>query len=230
MDAAFFQRDVLRLLAARGCAYAIKVGYWNWLPLKQLAAERRHWHPVAPGVTGFEHWLLIPQWQLRLRVMIYRKHVRHESPKNFQLDLFTPDGGHFEYYAVATNMALALPALYAFIGGRGAQEKTIAELKGEFALDVVPTKHYGANSAWQQLSILAYNVARSFQLDTGAAPRRRSRKRTYSYVLRSMRTLRFVLVARAGRLARIGGRQVLRLTFNPATAALYTRLGQRLAA
>ena len=45
-------------------------------------------------------------------------------------------------------MALSLPALYAFIGGRGAQEKTIAELKGEFALDVVPTKHYGANSAW----------------------------------------------------------------------------------
>ena len=46
---------------------------------------------------------------------------------------------------------------------------TFAELKGEFALDVVPTKHYGANSAWQQLSVLAYNLARSFQLDTGAA-------------------------------------------------------------
>ena len=30
---------ILRLLAARGCAYAIKVGYWSWLPLKQLAAE-----------------------------------------------------------------------------------------------------------------------------------------------------------------------------------------------
>ncbi len=230
MDAAFFQRDVLRLLAARGCTYAIKVGYWSWLPLKQLAAERRQWHGLAPDVTGFEHQLVIPQWKLRLRVMIYRKHVQHESPKNFQLDLFTPDDGHFEYYAVATNLTLSLPALYAFIGGRGAQEKTFAELKGEFALDVVPTKHYGANSAWQQLSVLAYNVARSFQLDTGAVPRRRSRKRTYAYVLRSMRTLRFTLVARAGRLARIGGRQVLRLTFNPATAALYTRLEQRLAA
>src|SRR5207247_687963 len=87
----------------------IKVGYWSWLPLKQLAAARRHWHALAPGVTGFEHWLTIPQWQLRLRVMFYRKHVRHESPKNFQLDLFTPDDGHFEYYAVATNMALSLP-------------------------------------------------------------------------------------------------------------------------
>jgi hypothetical protein len=229
MDAAFFQREVLRLLAARGGAYAIKVGYWSWLPLKQLAAARRHWQPLAPDVTGFEHHLVIPQWQLRLRVMIYRKHVRHESPKNFQLDLFTPDDGHFEYYAVATNMALSLPALYAFIGGRGAQEKTIAELKGEFALDVVPTRHYGANCAWQQLSVLAYNIARSFQLDTIAAPRRRSRKRTYAYVVRSMRTLRFLLITRAGRVTRIGGRKVLRLAQNAATQALYARLEHALA-
>lgn len=43
MDAAFFQRDVLRLLIRHRCAYAIKVGYWSWLPLKQLAAEARTW-------------------------------------------------------------------------------------------------------------------------------------------------------------------------------------------
>src|SRR5712692_5961450 len=145
MDAAFFQRDVLGLLPARGCGYAIKIGYWHWLPLKQLAADRQRGHPIAP-------------WNLRFRVMIYRKHVAPESPKNFQLDLFTPDDGHYEYAAVATNLALDLPALYAFICGRGAQEKTLAELKGEFALDVVPTRHYGANSAWQQLSILAHNL------------------------------------------------------------------------
>ena len=143
MDAAFFQPDVLRLLAAHRCGYAIKVGYWSWLPLKQLAAERRRWHPLAPGVTGFERLLTIPQWNCGCGD-VYRKHVRHESPKNFQLDLFTADDGHFEYYAVATNLPLGLPALYAFIGGRGAQEKTIAELKGEFALDVVPTRHYTA--------------------------------------------------------------------------------------
>src|SRR6266702_791751 len=230
MDAAFFQRDVLRLLAARGCAYAIKVGYWSWLPLKQLAAERQRWLPVAPNVTGFFHDLDIPQWNLHVRVMLYRKHVGHESPKNFQLDLFTPDDGHFEYSAVATNLALDLPALYAFICGRGAQEKTIAELKGEFALDVVPTRHYGANSAWQQLSVLAHNLIRSFQLDTLAVPKPRSRKRTYAYLIRSMRTLRFLLVSRAGRLTRIGGRHVLRLSHNPATEALYASIDHRLAA
>ena len=32
MDTAFCQRAVFCLLAARGCAYAIKVGYWRWLP------------------------------------------------------------------------------------------------------------------------------------------------------------------------------------------------------
>lgn len=230
MDAAFFQRDVFRLLTARGCAYAIKVGYWNWLPLKQLAAARQHWRPVAPNVTGFFHDLEIPQWNLCLRVMIYRKHVNHESPRNFQLDLFTPDDGHFEYAAVATNLALELPALYAFICGRGAQEKTLAELKGEFALDVVPTRHYGANCAWQQLSILAHNLIRSFQLDTLAAPKPRSRKRTYAYLIRNMRTLRFLLITRAGRLARIGGRRVLRVSHNPATETLYAAVTQRLAA
>jgi hypothetical protein len=229
-DAAFFQRDVLRLLAARGCAYAIKVPYWSWLPLKQLAAERQRWLPVAPKVTGFFHDLDIPQWQLRLRVMIYRKHVQHKSPKNFQLDLFTPDDGHFEYAAVATNLALDLPALYAFICGRGAQEKTLAELKGEFALDVIPTNHYGANSAWQQLSVLAHNVARTFQLDTGALAKPRSRKRTYAYVLRNIRTLRFLFIARVGRLTRISGRNVLRLAHNPATKQLYDQLAAALAA
>jgi hypothetical protein len=188
------------------------------------------WQPVAPQVTGFFHEVDIPQWQLRLRVMIYRKHVQHHSPKNFQLDLFTPDDGHYEYAAVATNLALDLPALNAFICGRGAQEKTIAELKGEFALDVAPTNHYGANSAWQQFSILAHNVARNFQLETLATPKPRSRKRTYAYLLRSMRTLRFLMIARAGRVTRIGGRNVLRLAQNPSVQQLYDRFEQALEA
>ena len=40
MDAAFFQPDILRLLAARRCEHAITVGYWSWLPLKRGACRR----------------------------------------------------------------------------------------------------------------------------------------------------------------------------------------------
>jgi hypothetical protein len=49
-------------------------------------------------------------------------------------------------------------------------------------------------------------------------------------VFRSLRTLRFLLIARAGRLTRRGGRNVLRLTENPATEALYGQVVHRLAA
>ena len=83
--------------------------------------------------------------------MISRKHVQHESPKNFQLDLFTPDDGPFEYYAVATNVPLSLPALYAFIGGRGAQETTIAELKASSRSTWSPP----AGAAEYMLAVLA---------------------------------------------------------------------------
>ena len=66
------------------------------------------------------------------------------------------------------------------MAGRGAQEKTLAELKGEFAFDVVPTHHYGANSAWQQLSALGHNLLRGFKLHTMAMPKPRAAKRTYA--------------------------------------------------
>ncbi len=230
MDAAFFQRELLTLLAREGCEYAIKVGFWQWTGLKPLVAAQQTWTQVAPAVEAFETQLPLPPWALTLRVVLYRKRVAHETRKNFQLDLFSPDDGHFEYSAVTTNKVLTPAALWAFMAGRGAQEKTLAELKGEFALDVVPTNHYGANSAWQQLSVLAHNLLRSFQLQTLAVPKPRSRKRTYAYAFRSMRTLRFLLIARAGRLTRICNRQVLRLAHNPVTEALYQRVAHALAA
>lgn len=230
MDAAFFQQDILKLLQRLSVGYAIKVGFWQWLPLKQLVAQRRRWRRVSDDVGAFETLLDLKQWGLKLRVVVYRKRVAHRTRKNFQLDMFSPDDGHFEYSAVTTNLALRPKALWHFMAGRGAQEKTLAELKGEFALDTVPTNHYGANSAWQQLSILAYNVSRGFQLATLATPKRRSRKRTFSFQLRSMRTLRFLLIARAGRLTRIAGRNVLRLAHSPPTQQLYERIAQRLAA
>jgi len=230
MDAAFFQQAILTRLAREGCEYAIKVGFWKWVGLKVVVAAQRDWTRVAPGLDAFETQLPVAPWDLTLRVVVYRKRVAHATRKNFQLDLFSPDDGHFEYSAVTTNKALTPAALWAFIAGRGAQEKTFAELKGEFALDVVPTNHYGANSAWQQLSVLAHNLLRGFQLQTLAAPKPRSRKRTYAYALRSMRTLRFLLIARAARLARIGGRQVLRMAQNPVTQALYERVNHALTA
>ncbi len=231
MDAAFFQQNILKLLARRGCFYAIKVPFCQWTGVKALVAAQSRWTAVAADIDGFETQLELAAWGLALRVVVYRKRVHHLSPKNYQLDLFSPDDGYFEYSAVATNLSLTPQTLWYFAAGRGAQEKTFAELKGEFALDVVPTNHYGANSAWLQLSILAHNLMRSFQLhSTLATPKPRSRKRTYSYRIASMKTLRFLLINRAARLAPISGRKVLRFSSNPATETLYDRVADHLAA
>jgi hypothetical protein len=63
-----------------------------------------------------------------------------------------------------------------------------------------------------------------------ATPKPRSLKRTHSYRIASMKTLRFLLINRAARLARFSGRQVLRFSSNPATETLYDRVTDHLAA
>jgi len=231
MDAAFFQEKLLKLLARWGCFYAIKVPFSQWTGVRAAVAAQKQWTPVQPQITCFEIQLKLKVWELELRVVVFRKRVGHESRRNYQLDLFSPDDGHFEYSAVATNLKLAPRALWNFMAGRGAQEKTFAELKGEFALDAVPTNHYAANSAWQQLSILAHNLMIGFQLYSNlAAPKPNSAKRTYTYWLVSMKTLRFTIINRAARVARIHGRKMLRFSYNSATEVLYDQVLDRLAA
>ena len=231
MDAAFFKEDILKLLPRLGCHFALKVPFWKWLGLKNIVPAQKAWTPIRPGIETFETRLPIEQWKLELRVVVYRKRVHHDTAKNYQLDLFSPDDGTFEYSAVTTNKPLGLKALWHFMAGRGAQEKTFGELKGEFALDVVPTNHYGANTAWMQLSILAHNLIRSFQLRASIAQiRSATPKRTYAYRILSMKTLRFLLVTRAAHLARISGRQVLRFAANAPTKSLHDRVAPALAA
>ncbi len=230
-DAAFFQAEILHLLSHLGCLYAIKVPLWRWLGIRPLIAAQKLWTPIHPGIDAFEIVLPITQWKLTQRVVVYRKRVHHETAKNFQLDLFSPDDGTFEYSAVTTNQPLSARALWDFMSGRGAQEKAFSELKNDLAFDVIPTNHYAANSAWQQLSVLAHNLMRAFQLQADLAlAKTRSPKRTAAFRLITMKTLRFLLIARAGRFARISGRRVLRLASNAATQQLYDRTTHALAA
>src|SRR5262249_40863412 len=79
-----------------------------------LVAAQQRWSAVAADIDGFETRLLLAAWGLELRVVVYRKRVHHQSAKNYQLDLFSPDDGYFEYSAVATNLTLTPRALWYF--------------------------------------------------------------------------------------------------------------------
>lgn len=229
MDGAFFRQEVRRWLEARGAGYAIKVPFYPWLDLQQYIRAQLVWQRVAPDISG----VVVPDattpWGQPLWVAIYRKKVQHCGKRPFQLDLFDPDDGYYEYSAVTSNLDLTLRNLWHFIAGRGGHEKTIAQLKGGLAFHTVPTMAYAANSAWQQLVVLTHNLLTSFQIETGATRRRRSRKHTALSFLHTIQTLRFVLFNRAADLVRPGGVFILRLTDNAATRRTYQRIEQALA-
>ena len=228
MDGAFFQREIIELLQRTGSGYAIKVPFFKWLGLLPIIRERQRWHVLTQGMGYFELSLNIAAWEKTLRVVVYRKPVHHETKKNYQLDLFDPDDGYFEYSAVSTNLTLSAGALWDFMAGRGAQEKTFAELKGEWALDVVPTHHYGANSAWQQISILGHNLLRNFQLQTLATQKPRSPKRTFRFFLQSLKTIRFKLIHQPARIVNPQGYSVLRFSVAQPVQQLIEMIDQKL--
>jgi hypothetical protein len=228
MDGAFFQREIIELLERRKAGYAVKVPFFRWLGLLPLIRERQRWHALGEGLGYFETSLDVAPWEKRLRVVVYRKAVHHETKKNYQLDLFDPADGYFEYCAVSTNLTLSAGALWDFMAGRGAQEKTFAELKGEWALDVVPTHHYGANSAWQQISILGHNLLRNFQLHTLATQKPRSRKRTFCFFFQSLKTIRFKLIHQPARLVNPQGYSVLRFSVAPSAQTLIQKIDLKL--
>ena len=229
MDGAFFRRDVLTLLERQGAEYAIKVPFYPWLGLKSQVRQTRVWTRVTATVSCAEHTITVTPWERDLRVVLYRTRVQHETAKNFQLDLFHPDDGHYEYSAVATNKALGGAALWAFMCGRGTHEQVYGELKSGFAFGCVPTMRYAANSAWQILSVLAFNLVRGFQLAT-TAERPTTRKRRTVFRFETIHTLRYLCFGRAGVLLYPNGYATLDVGPAPAVADRFKRLDRLLKA
>lgn len=228
LDGAFFRKEIVAFLQSRA-EYGIKVPFYVWLPLKTLVQNRKRWKHLRRDLHAFQTDVYIPTWKRTVRIAIYRKRVFHKTRKNFQLDLFDPGNGTWEYSAIATNKTIGLKALWEFMAGRGAHEKAIGELKSGYAFDTVASLNYAANSTWQILSTLAYNLIASFQIQTGAPQRKKTRKRTSHFVLKSIFTLRYEFLGRAGLLQHPNGRPTLTLSKNLPTRHLFERIGAKLA-
>ena len=96
----------------------------------------------------------------------------------------------------------------------------ISELKDDFQFDHLLGQSYQANSANLQLSQMAYNLMISMQIDSGLA-KKVTKKRTRLFTFMKMKTLRLLVICKAGKIGGDNGRKVLKLTQNKATEALY---------
>ena len=216
LDGAFCQAPILELLAGSGVEFAMKMPMWKWLDVRDRIRERKSWTKVHATVDGFSLRLRLKPWKRTERVVVFRKRISGKPAKHFQLELFQPDDGYYEYSMVVTNKNDSEATIWQFMAGRGAHEKTLGELKQNFAFGSVVTNDWDANSTWQLLSALTHNLVQDFQLKAGlATPRQNSRKRTYRYSFLSLRTLRFLLIHLPGRIARPQGRPELRIAAAP---------------
>ncbi len=230
LDGAFCQKAVFEVLEASGVEYALRVPMWQWLGVREKIAARKRWKRLGPRLQAFSLVHRIDKWSRTERIVVFRKHVSGKSRKNFQLDLFSPDDGHYEYSMVATNKPVSERAVWAFMAGRGGHEKTLAEVKQHLAFGTVATNDWDANSTWQLLSAMTHNLVRQFQIETGAAKRPNGRKRTYRFRLPSVRTLRFELIHLPARIARPSGKNALRIAAAPSSRKRIRAIERKLAA
>jgi hypothetical protein len=228
-DSAFCAPQVINYLLYKQISFAIKAPFWKLLALKTAAQERKIWYSINDTWSYF--WLESPIHSLEKEhyTFIFRKKVK-EPEKHFQLNLFSPNNGVYEYSAVVTDTRQwDAKELLLFVSGRSGQENSLSELKDDFAFGYVPTNTYQANSAYFQVSQMAYNLSLSLQHEMGLVKKHSiNPKRTRFYQGWKWKTFRFLILNRAGRIGWDRGTKVLYLTFNKATKQLYDRIGNAL--
>ena len=108
-------------------------------------------------------------------------------------------------------------------------EREIAEIKTEYGFANIPTKSYMANSAYQALAILSHSLVKNFQLAADQAPaKKRTSSRTTAYSFESLKTLRFKVIARAGRIVNSAGKSILKMAREPKVEAGYRKIERAL--
>jgi hypothetical protein len=229
MDAAFFQEPILRYLNRQNIRFAVKVPMYRWLKLKETINERHNWYHANEKLAWFKKAIWIESWSFEVEMIFYRQKLSDTPKKGHQLDLFTPDDGLYEYSVICSNKQLTPPNLFDFYNGRCTIEHAISELKGEFAFDSIPTQSYQGNSAYQQISVMAYNLVKNFQIDaTLTKERKPGSSHTNVMQFDSLKTIRFEWINVAGRIVNTDGRKTLKLNNCEPRQALYNKMSRAL--
>jgi hypothetical protein len=99
------------------------------------------------------------KWRKQYRFVVARRLIP-EDPSE-QLTLFSM--GKYSYQVIVTNMKLTPLNTWRFYNGRAAVELIIKELKGNYPLGKIPTKHFPANEAYFHTLLFSYNLINWFK-------------------------------------------------------------------
>jgi hypothetical protein len=155
-DKGFFNHDLVDWLEARRARFVIVARLTP--PIKRRLSHLRYVTP-SRGVEVAEFRYQPTRWPRPYRFVVIRR--RQPEEPTSQLTLFKL--GRYHYQVLVTNLPLRPLNLWRFYNDRAGVELLIKQLKGDYALGSIPTRHFFANETYFHLLLLAYNVVNWFK-------------------------------------------------------------------
>lgn len=196
-DKGFYDHKTVEFLESKKALFVIVAKLTK--PLKgKLSTLSYQKHSSGIETTEFTYQPI--GWKKEHRFVVIRRPIPEDPTE--QLTLFSM--GKYSYQIIVTNMKLTPLNTWKFYNGRASVELIIKELKGDYPLAKIPTKHFAANEAYFHILLFSYNLINWFK-------RLCLPKEFYNMTLKTLRS-RLLLIP--GELVRSDNRPTLKLPAN----------------
>jgi hypothetical protein len=155
-DKGFFDHKLIEWVEQQQAQYVIVARLTRHIQ-RRLGGLR--YHRFGWGAETASFYYQPYGWRRAARFVVIRR-LQPEDPLE-QLRLFQL--GRYHYQVLVTNLPLEPLNLWRFYNDRATVELIIRQLKGDYALGHIPTRHYLANETYFHLLLLAYNLMNWFQ-------------------------------------------------------------------
>jgi hypothetical protein len=155
-DKGFYDHETIEYLESQKAFFVIVAKLTG--PIKRILSTLSY-RIHSSGLETTEFMYQPTKWEKKYRFVVVRRPIP-EDPSE-QLTLFSM--GKYSYQVVVTNMKLTPLNTWRFYNGRAAVELIIKELKGNYPLGKIPTKHFAANEAYFHTLLFSYNLINWFK-------------------------------------------------------------------
>ena len=158
LEGAFYDKDLIQPLDEKHVGYVLVARMTKRLRQAMLAAR---YHEFREGWEAAEFSYTPFHWQQPHRFVAVRRPVAYE-PEAQQRFLFTFK--RYTYHRVlVTHLPRTPEAVYRLYCDRAFQALLLREFKHAYQLAAIPTKSFGANAAYLELILWAYDLGRACQ-------------------------------------------------------------------
>lgn len=196
-DKGFYDHKTIEYLQRRKASFAIVAKITK--PIKRKIGSLSY-KKYSFGIESSEFMYQPGGWEKEYRFVVIRRPIPEDPTE--QISLFAM--GKYSYQVIVTNMRLSPLNTWRFYNGRASVELIIKELKGDYPLAKVPTKHFAANEAYFHILLFSYNLMNWFK--------RLCLPKEFQNM--TLNTLRTKLLLIPGELVRTNNKPVLKLPAN----------------